>query len=1323
MSQNTVPLDALGSQSAPRRLRKSRPIPTGSKILLLLPPFYTPYTPPLGISVLKAYIEQYGYQVKCFDFNTIPHIWVAHHRYFEVMQELEGLTPQHGYTNLWYILQAHMMAHLSGLGSMDCARVLSQVLPVYDLKPTPEVVNGLVPIVNRLFRDIERVLESELDLSSFAVVGTSTYSTSLAPSLFILRRVKEIYPEIVTMMGGGVFADDLAVGSDNLSTLLRGFPFVDHVVIGEGEVVFRELLRGTHLSEGPLTREQVAGRQLDVKELAMPDYSDFQIPNYLHLCIEGARSCPFQCQFCSETVQWGGYRKKPSGVLADQMVRLAQKCGNKTFFMGDSLMNPYIEDLSTSLLERGADVLYDGYLRADKIAADRARVERWAKSGCVRTRLGIESASAKVLTAMKKETNPETISKVIRTLASAGIRVTTLWIVGFPGETDADFRETLDFIREHHRYIYELDVHYYYYYPYGQIWSRLHKSYPLYSQDVLDAVKFQQWEIVDCDPPRHVKFDRLRQINDLATELGIPNLHTLKARYNAEERWQLSFPLAAEFFEGTLVGRTPHSTPDETAEVSCSSAIAGTSQPGESEPPLTYLVRVGKRLDEGILRRTAETLVAYNDVLQYEANGQRLKIARVPMCLGPRIANVLEAGCADEAQVLMHLKGQIWPSMKPEPGDSVRIVAFNDAESSYLAVSAHRAVADSRSVVLLLEDLFRIYEQLAHDKPVTLRGCNVSYMDFVNRLPSDRHASSVAGREPDGADEEPIGTMHFALRGDLVQRLTPEVLRKINISFSELIYAVLARTLVGSESEVVECRADLRILHPKLEHTCGPLHATRRAEVSPRASTALEDAHNLTRGLRKALSDTMVASDPMVSKARISLNLEGLTAVPWMGGDAWSPQGFLADIHSHNRAPIEVRAFLKQGRVWVAVQYNQSEAATVENWRNAEERGTTLWERLLAEIDERSRPARQPKRVAATPRFHRRDRQPVSVDELLEFGSLNGSTDKLLPLVIQPRTLEVDVFAWVAANREYINHLLLKHGGLLFRGFDITTPADFRRFATCLTDEILEFSERAAPRIEVANRVYTSTEYPAEYPIPLHHENAFAYKWPMKVFFYCQTPALQGGETPIADDQAFLKMLAPEIREEFRRKKVMYVRNYGTGVDLPWQEVFQTQDRSEVEQYCRAGNLRWEWRGPNWLRTVRVSPAILQHPFTGKDVWFNHAHLFHVSNLEAALRESLLREFQAEDLPRNTYYGDGTPIDDSVLDHIRQTYAKAAVRFPWQFRDVLLVDNMAVAHGREPFVGARTTLVIMAESSESAIKQLPPEMVKHGEYAQPSAAP
>jgi hypothetical protein len=91
-------------------------------------------------------------------------------------------------------------------------------------------------------------------------------------------------------------------------------------------------------------------------------------------------------------------------------------------------------------------------------------------------------------------------------------------------------------------------------------------------------------------------------------------------------------------------------------------------------------------------------------------------------------------------------------------------------------------------------------------------------------------------------------------------------------------------------------------------------------------------------------------------------------------------------------------------------------------------------------------------------------------------------------------------------------------------------------------------------------------------------------------------------------------------------------------------------------------------------------------------IWFNQAHLFHVSSLDSEIRDLLL---SGGEPPRNAFYGDGTPIDDSDLDAIRAAYEKETVVFRWQKRDVLLLDNMLTAHGRKPYRGARQIVVGM----------------------------
>lgn len=319
----------------------------------------------------------------------------------------------------------------------------------------------------------------------------------------------------------------------------------------------------------------------------------------------------------------------------------------------------------------------------------------------------------------------------------------------------------------------------------------------------------------------------------------------------------------------------------------------------------------------------------------------------------------------------------------------------------------------------------------------------------------------------------------------------------------------------------------------------------------------------------------------------------------------------------------------------------------------------------------------------------------VSQQEIVRTGFLPGCEG--FPLVVEPAMENVQLLGWARDRREWIEERLLAHGAILFRGFGVESVEAFQEVARAVCGELLDYLERAAPRREVSRQVFTSTEFPADQWIPLHHEMSYSHNWPIKLWFYCAQPAAEGGATPLVDDRPFLDRLDPDLKEPFLARKVLYVRNYGEGVDLPWQEVFQTTDRAEVEAYCRASHMRFEWRDGDRLRTWAVRQAVATHPKTGQQVWFNHAHMFHASNLDPAVREALLSEFAPDELPRNAFYGDGTPIEDAVVHEIRRSYLEASVRFPWQQGDLLLVDNFLASHGREPYRGPRKIVVAMAE--------------------------
>lgn len=328
-------------------------------------------------------------------------------------------------------------------------------------------------------------------------------------------------------------------------------------------------------------------------------------------------------------------------------------------------------------------------------------------------------------------------------------------------------------------------------------------------------------------------------------------------------------------------------------------------------------------------------------------------------------------------------------------------------------------------------------------------------------------------------------------------------------------------------------------------------------------------------------------------------------------------------------------------------------------------------------------------------RITKRQGVNVSPAELIKAVPLVAGNS--LPLLIQPTVDAVNLVAWAASNQELITNHLFKHGGILFRNFQVKNYLEFEHFIKSVTGELLEYRDRSSPRSPIQGNIYTSTDYPANSSIFLHSELSYAKSWPLKIFFFCIQPAQQGGETPIADTRKLLQRIDGKICDRFSQKGVMYVRNFGDGFGLPWQTVFQTSNPDEVEAFCRSNGIEFEWKEGNRLRTRQVRQAVATHPQTNELVWFNHAAFFHVSTLESTIREPLLAEFTESDLPHNTYYGDGSAIESAVLDEIRVAYQQEMVIFPWQAGDILMLDNMLTAHGRMPFVGSRKVVVGMAE--------------------------
>ncbi|MEU8824342.1 TauD/TfdA family dioxygenase [Streptomyces sp. NPDC048636] len=285
---------------------------------------------------------------------------------------------------------------------------------------------------------------------------------------------------------------------------------------------------------------------------------------------------------------------------------------------------------------------------------------------------------------------------------------------------------------------------------------------------------------------------------------------------------------------------------------------------------------------------------------------------------------------------------------------------------------------------------------------------------------------------------------------------------------------------------------------------------------------------------------------------------------------------------------------------------------------------------------------------------------------------------------------------WLTANVDGLRAAMLDHAAVMVKNLGLGEQDELAGLAELIGGRTLEYNERSTPRSRVKGNVYTSTEYPADQSIPQHNESAYSHNWPHNLFLYCAKAAATGGETPVADSGAVLDRLPEELVARFEEHGVLYTRTYRTGMGLSWQEGFQTDDKAEVDRYCAEHDIEAEWDG-EVLRTRQRRPAVVEHPVTGRRVWFNQAHLFHVHALPEPVREGLLEICGEDGLPRNAYVGDGTPVTPGELATILGVYATTTLAEGWEDGDLIMIDNILTTHGRRPYTGDRKVLVSMTQ--------------------------
>jgi alpha-ketoglutarate-dependent taurine dioxygenase len=322
---------------------------------------------------------------------------------------------------------------------------------------------------------------------------------------------------------------------------------------------------------------------------------------------------------------------------------------------------------------------------------------------------------------------------------------------------------------------------------------------------------------------------------------------------------------------------------------------------------------------------------------------------------------------------------------------------------------------------------------------------------------------------------------------------------------------------------------------------------------------------------------------------------------------------------------------------------------------------------------------------------------------------LSPSSASLLDVDLQPGQPPIvrvecpsGAASWAAEHRDALRTVVTDYGSVLVRGLGLADRSEVGGVFARLATDLMAERESFAPREAYSDGVYSSTKWPSNQPMCMHHELSYRLDFPGLMMFACLSAPRSGGATAVADSPSVLDALPADLVERFEREGWLLTRNYNDEIGASYAEAFGTSDRGAVEHYCRTNAIEFEWQPDGGLRTRQRRYAVVHHPVTGQRCWFNQVAFLNEWTLDPEVREFLVDMYGADGLPFNTRFGHGDPVDEDVVVLLNQVYAAHTLRAPWQAGDLMLVDNVRTAHSREPFEGPREVLVALADAVRQA---------------------
>ncbi len=487
------------------------------RVLLVWPPFLSPWAPYLSVPALSAYVKEQGIaEVLVRDLNIEFFDYMTSGRFHGVRPDGDGADGVY-----WQSVEAAKQTLrsrekfsadegtlLEALGQIDLAlqeassrfgstriRFLGAqhqtprirpflfphgpCLPWCEMEYSPyssEEVRGAVEDTGQnpflcFYRD---AFVSELSDLNPDLVGISlAFPQQVIPAFTLARLIKEQSPHVHVCLGGAQLSK-LSSGvrrSEMFHNLL--LPLVDAVVLGEGEEPLERLIRAIRGGDDLSSVPNLAFRRgrgvvmtgpttpVDMAALPTPDYRGMPLSGYLNsgsfpaVPLQVTRGCYWgKCAFCDSVSLLGHYRVRPMERVLDDIQAMEERHGIHHVHFSDEAVPPkVILQLADFIVERRLPTRWGGYARFERTFTPEF-CARIAKGGCSVLFMGLEAAAPRVSRLMNKGVDPSLAHRILKSLQEAGVQVHLCTVIGFPGETREEARETFDFLMEN-RHLYE----------------------------------------------------------------------------------------------------------------------------------------------------------------------------------------------------------------------------------------------------------------------------------------------------------------------------------------------------------------------------------------------------------------------------------------------------------------------------------------------------------------------------------------------------------------------------------------------------------------------------------------------------------------------------------------------------------------------------------------------------------------------------------------------------------------------------------------------------------------------------------------------------